>query len=252
MSTGTGSLWHNGILSFYDRGTSERVLPLAPVTFYDDFLGAYLQKYTAAENTTALWKTVETNLNTAIGLSADVVNGAAALILDSDDNAEVACLHFGDNECLSLKQGLIFEARVTFSTLPTTGTETVQAVLGLAGDHNTDLDTIDVGAWFRVESAANTALLWETDDDSVNDDDNATGITLVAGTYNIFRIDATDIAAVKFYVDGELVGTAVMSGLTTTTCKVQPYFNVSKAKTTANTGTGTMIVDYIRAWQKRS
>jgi hypothetical protein len=249
---GTTSLWHNGIQTFIDKGTQERVHPMAPVLFYEDFLGAYLQKYTTAENTTALWGTVETNLNTAIGLVADGVNGVANLILDADDNAEVACLHFADNECLSLLQGLIFETRVAFSVLPTTGTETVQAVFGLAGAHNTSLDTVDVSAWFRVESAAPTALLWETDDDSANDDDNSTGITLVASTYHIYRIDATDTAAVKFYVDGERVGTGNMSGLTTTTCKVQPYFNVSKAWTTANTGTGTMLVDYVRVWQKRS
>jgi len=228
----------------YDKITGETFDAMYPVQFYDDFLGE-------AYNTT-LWGTTETNLNTAIGLSADVVNGAIALIVDSDDNAEVAALHFSNNECFDIEQGLIFECRLTFTTLPTTGTETVQAAWGVAGTHNTTLDSIDCNAWFRLESGAKSTLLWETDDNVTDDDDNDASTTLVASTYNIYRIDFTDISAVKFYVDEALVGTGNMSGLTAAIGQVQPYFNVSKAKSSANTGTGTMLIDYVRMYQNRS
>lgn len=246
--------WRNtGWQVFYDDSTFETLHIHGPLKAVDDdFCGASLRKYVTSENTTALWKTVETNLNTAIAIVTDGVNGIAAIIVDADDNAEVGCLYFGDNECLDLSQGLLFEARVTFETLPTTGTETVQAVFGLASDHNTSLDTIDVGAWFRVESGAQTALLWETDDAVTNDDDNDASTVLVASTYHIFQIHAVSIGEINFYVDGILVGTGSMAGLTSTTRKVQPYFNVSKAKSSANTGTGTMYIDYVRAWQDRS
>jgi len=214
------------------------------VVLYEDFLGeAY---------NTAFWGTTETALNAAIALSADVANGALAMVLDSDNNSEIAALHFGDNECLRIDQGLIFEARLTLSVLPLTGTETVQAVWGVAGAHNATLDTIDCNAWFRVESAANTALLWETDDNVTNDDDNDAGITLVAGTYNVYKIDMTDTSAVKFYVDDVLVGTGSMAGLTAAIGDVQPYFNVSKVKSAGNTGTGTMLIDYVKIYQQRS
>lgn len=249
----TKARWHSGKLEFYDG--YETVQSVSPVFIYDDFVGAYLMKYTTDENTTAFWKTVETNLNTAIGLSDDVVNGVAAIILDSDDNSEIGCLYFGDNLCLSMKQGLVFETRLTFSTLPTTGTETVQAVFGLASAHNATLNSIATNAWFRVESSANTALLWETDDGDTDDDDNSTGITLVAGTYNIYKIDCRDLSnGVKFYVDGTLVGTSadMDTNLSSTEAKVQPYFNVSKVKSSANTGTGTMLIDYVKIWQNRS
>ena len=214
------------------------------VVLYEDFLGeAY---------NTAFWGTTETALNAAIALSADVANGALAMVLDSDNNSEIAALHFGDNECLRIDQGLIFEARLTLSVLPLTGTETVQAVWGVAGAHNATLDTIDCNAWFRVESAANTALLWETDDNVTDDNDNAAGITLVAGTYNVYKIDMTDTSAVKFYVDDVLVGTGSMAGLTAAIGDVQPYFNVSKVKSGGNTGTGTMLIDYVKIYQQRS
>lgn len=249
--------WHNtGRMVFYDGATLETLHAKYPVSFYDDFLGAFLQKYTAAEDTHSLWRTVETQLNTAIGLKADELNGVVNIIVDSDDIAEVGCLHWGDQESLSIEQGLIFEARVAFSVLPTTGTETVQAVWGIAGAHNTTPDSIDCHAWFRLESAAQTALLWETDDNVTNDDDNAASITLAAGTMaaqgKIYRIDCTDITAVKFFVDGVLVGTASMAGLTAAIGNVQPYFCVSKAKSAANTGTGTMLIDYVKVWQNRA
>ena len=36
----TKSKFFGGVLTYYDSSTFERVLPLAPITFYDDFLGA--------------------------------------------------------------------------------------------------------------------------------------------------------------------------------------------------------------------
>lgn len=246
--------WRNtGWQVFYDDQTFETLHIHGPIKAVDDdFAAAFLRKYTASENTTSAWNTVETNLNTAIGVVADGVNGVAAIIVDADDNAEVGVLHFGDNECLKLTQGLLFETRLTYAVLPTTGTETVQSVFGLAGAHNTTPDTIDCNAWFRVESAAQTALLWETDDNVTNDDDNATSIVLVASTYHIYQIHVVSAAVVNFYVDGVLVGTGSMAGLTAAIGQVQPYFNISKAKSAANTGTGTMYIDYVRVWQNRS
>jgi len=241
---------NTGRTAFWDNTTFETIRADYPIQFYDEFDGYSLQKYTANENTTSKWRTVETALNTAIAVVAD--DHFAALILDSDDNAEVACLHFGDQECYSLERGVMWEARVTFPTLPLTGTETVQAVFGLAGAHNTTLDSIDCNAWFRVESAANTTLLWETDDNVTNDDDNSAGVALVASTWNIFRIHAVTKQDVRFYVDGVLVATSNMSGLTAAIGDVQPYFNVSKAKSSENTGTGTMYIDYCRVWENRT
>lgn len=251
--------WHGtGRQVFYDPATYETIHANFPISFSDDFLGYSLQKYVANENTTAPWRTTETNLNTAIGVKADEINGVVNLIVDSDDNAEVAALYWGDQESLSIERGVIFEARVAFSVLPTTGTETVQAVWGLAGGHNTTPDTIDCNAWFRLESGAQTMLLWETDDNVVNDDDNATSPNqiLTAGTMavqgRIYMIDCTDTSAIRFYVDGILVGVGDMRGLTAAIGNVQPYFCVSKAKSSANTGTGTMLIDYVKVWQDRS
>jgi len=245
--------WKNtGYPVIYDKSTAESVVPMFPIVFYDDFLGADTAiPAGGSEESGCKWAT-KIVANGTVAKEADAIGGVMALALTNADEAQGAGLYWGDQESLSLEKGLIFEARVTFSVLPTTGTETVQAVFGLAGAYNVTPDTIDCNAWFRVESAAKTALLWETDDNVTNDDDNDASTVLVAGTYNIYRIDATDTSAVKFYVDGVLVGTGSMAGLTGAVGNVQPYFMVSKAKTTAQTGTGTMKIDYVRIFQDRS
>lgn len=228
-----------------------KFLGMDAVYWGDDFLGTVINKIETG-NTTALWSVVETNLNTEIEVVAESPNGVVAIILDADDNAEVGALYFGDQRPFSIKQGLVFEARVTFHVLPTTGTEDVQAVIGLAADHNTDLDAITTNAWFKVESAAQTALLYESDDTTTDDDDNDAGVTLVADTYNVFKIDCTDISKVQFSVDGVIVGETDMSDLTDGEAMVQPYFNVSKAVSSNNTGTGTMYIDYVCLSQNRT
>ena len=242
-----------GRILYFDNATGlETILPFAPITFYDEFIGNELDKYVSGEDTGAIWKTTETNLNTGIGLVDDGLNGLAQITLDVDDNAEVGALYWGDNVCLDGSLYIVFEARLMFTVLPVTGTETVQAVWGLAGAHNTVCDSVDNHAWFRVESSANTALLWETDDNVTNDDDNDASTTLVASTYHVYRIEMlNDGADVNFYVDGTLVGEGAMAGMTGAYGKFQPYFCLSKAKSSANTGRAIMHIDYVRVWAER-
>lgn len=246
-----------------DTVTGETLDADYAVKWSDDFLGVALNKYTANENTAAPWRTIETNLNTAIGLVADEVNGVAQITLDSDDNAEVGYLSWDaagtTQEVLSMNQGLIFETRLAIHTLPITGTETCCFMWGLAGTYHATPDTVDVNAWFRVESSAagSGTILWESDDNSTNDDDNSTGITVTADVYHIYRIECSgtvtgDDQAVKFYIDNKLVGTGVMNALTATTGLVVPTFYGMKAKSVANTSEGSIYIDKCNVWQNRT
>ena len=250
----TKARWLSGNLEYF-KGL-ETLLPISPVVFADDFLGAMFRKNIAGENTTALWKTVETDINLAPALVANEPNGVIQLTLDVDDITQQAVVYFGDQLPFSLKYGLIWEARLRLAVLPTAGGgENSRAVFGLASATNGTLDSIATNAWFRVESAAQTALLWETDDGNADDDDNAAGIVMAAATWNIFRIDCRDlINGVKFYVDGVLVGTSAdfLTNLTDGEALVQPYFCMQKTKAAANTAVGTMYLDYCRIWQNRS
>jgi len=152
-----------------------------------------------------------------------------------------------DNKTFDVGSGLIFECRLNMAVVPGTG---VTAVFGMAGDHNLDKDTVANQAWFRLQASA--ALLCESDDTTNNNDDKATGITLVAGTYNIFRIDFTTLTDVKFYVDGVRVASTVtfdMSNLSDAEKQMQPYFSLDKP---SGSTLGDLNIDYVKIFQDRS
>jgi hypothetical protein len=238
----TKGKYNNGLLEFYESSTHERTLPAgAPVTFEDDFIGK-------AIDTTNRWTAIDVSaagLTTPV-LTADGLNGVVGLPLDSTSEAQESGLTWGDQRTLGLNQGLVFEARVAFSVLPTTG---VAAVWGLAADKNATDDSVTENFWFRAQASG--AILAESDDTATDNDDKATGITVVANEYRIYRIDCTVPTDIKFYIDGVRVAasTTFTAAGASATLAVQPYFHIDKA---SGTGVGTMIVDYVRVWQKRS
>lgn len=240
----TRSKYVRGMLEFYDDSTQERVLPVAPVLWEDDFIGYQLR--TSESGSTGDWLTVEVG-NATVTAGADTANGAAVLALTATSEAQDAVLYMGDNKNFNTKAKASVEFRVNVSVLPTTG---VACVFGLAGDHNLDKDTITEGAWFRMQASG--AVLAETDDTTNNNDDVSTGHTAVAGTYDVYRIDFHDLTDVRFYINGDHVATGTtfdMSNLSDAEAVMQPYMSIDKA---SGTGVGTIAVDYVRVWSARS
>ncbi len=237
---------HNGMLEFYESQTHERVAPVgAPVVFYDEFLG--FQLLLTETGSRGIWSTVEVALNTAIAQSADAANGVVAMIMDVDSNAEDAVLYWGNQRGISLKQGAVIEFRARASVLPTL---TGQIVMGMAGDHNLDKDALTEAAWFKLDGSG--AVVLESDDTTNNNDDIASGVTVTAAQWKTYRIDFTTLADVKFYIDGANVGSGTtfdMSNLTDAEAVMQPYFSLDKG---ADAGLGTLLLDYVRIWSKRS
>lgn len=236
----TKARYRNNILEFFDSQTHERVSPFAPALFYDDFLGKGLQ-------TTDIWTVVDvsTGGNTTPLIAADVASGVARLPLDSTSEAQESGLTFGDQRPFVLNQGLVVEMRVALQTLPTLLSE---AVWGLAGDKNAAADSVAEAAWFKADGGG--AVVVETDDTANNNDDVATGTTLTASTFAIFRIDLTTITDVLFYINGARVAEGTTFDMSTVAAlKLQPYFHIAKA---SGAGLGVLDVDYIRVWQKRS
>lgn len=244
----TKARYRNGIPEFYNGNeTIDRVQDLV---FSDDFLGSKFKKIVANENTVAPWTTVETSV-AAITNVANATNGVAAITVAATDETELGAIYWGDQLSLSILQGLIFEARVAFHTVPTTGTEKASIFVGLASAHHATPDTVATNCWFHATGSG--LVNWETDDQTTDDDDNTTGITFVADAYHYLRIDCTGGKAdIKFLIDGVVVGTGDMSGLDATKAKVQPYIRASKIKAVANTGVASVYVDYVKVWQNRS
>lgn len=233
-----------GFLRFYDSATYESTLVIAPVFFQDDFVGVDAV-FTTETGSVGIWDTVEVNLNTAIGASADAAGGAVDLIIDADSNAEDAVLYMANQRNFDAGSNLNFEAKVNFSTLPTTG---VTAVLGVANDHNLDKDSVAAHAWFRLNASG--AVVVETDDTTNDNDDVSTGVTVVAGETNVFRIDLSDLSDVKFFINGARVASGTtfdMSNLSAGEELMQPYFSLDKA---SGIGVGTMSINKVTLWSK--
>lgn len=248
----TKSKYVGGNLTFFDSATFERVLPLAPVKFEDDFLWgagglATIPNVSSEENGFPWTKLIVGAGPPTIGAVADAASGVMELALTNDSQAQDAMIYHSDQRAFSLKQGCIFEARVKFSVLPTTG---VKAVLGLAGDHNLDKDAVTEHAWFGA--AASAAMIAETDDTTNDNDDVSTGVTVTTSQWKIYQIDFRTIADVRFYINGASVATATtfdMSNLSDSEAVMQPYFSLDKA---SGTGVGTMQIDCVRIWSNRS
>ena len=236
--------WHNtGHQVWYDKSTYETLKTTYPLYFYDDFVGVAGGSPMAG---TAIWNVVDVNDATE-AIVANSSNGLFRLYLAATAEDEDAVLYHGDNRTFDIDNGLIFETKIDVAALPTL---TAEGVWGMCGDHDLDNDTVAESAWFKLDGSG--AVVVETDDDgAINNDDVATGVTVVPGTPNIYRIDFTNLANVKFFIDGVRVATGTtfdLSVLTGATAVLQPYFDLDK---TGDAGRGTLDIDYVKIWSNR-
>lgn len=193
------------------------------------------------------WDVVEVNLNTAIGLVADGAGGQLSLAMDADNNAEDAVLYHSDNRFFDVSKNLQIEFRAKVSVLPTL---TGQIVMGMAGDHNLAKDSILEHAWFKLDGSG--AVVVETNDTTNDNDDEATGVTVLTSEWRVYRIDFSDLSDVKFFIDGSQVASGTtfdMSNLAGAELILQPYFSLDKD---ADVGVGTLLLDYVRIWADRT
>lgn len=234
----TRARWSLGRLLYFDNGTgTESLLPVSPVVFNDDFLGNTLN--------TVNWGTRDTGAATE-AVVADAPNGVLGLALDATSEAQLAGVDWADQRTLVLNQGLIFEARFRLSVLPT---GSVTACVGLCGDHNAAVNTVTQSMWFRADGSG--AITVETDDNTNETSLVATGTTLTTSDWIIAKIDCSDIASVKFFINGNRVASGTTFNMSATpTLALQPVARIGKEAIA--TTVGTLQVDYIRAWQNRS
>ena len=236
--------WMNGEFPLvYDKTSRESILPMFPVVFYDDFIGVAGGDIFDG---TIRWAVVDVGDATE-AIVANSSCGHFQLHLHVTAEDEDAVLYMGNNRNFDVSKHLVWEANLSIITLPTL---TAEAVWGMCGDHALGNDAILESAWFKVDGSG--ALVVETDDTVNNNDDVATGITLVAGIYYNFRIDFSDLADVKFYVNDVRVAPAttfVMSNLADAELILQPYFELDK---TGDAGLGDMCIDYVRIFSDRA
>jgi hypothetical protein len=223
------------IYRVYESTTGETVQPLAPVVWYDDFLGDAID---------ARWATVDVG-NATQALLADQSSGICRLALTSTDEAQDAVLYFGNEKPFDVGNKLQFEARVAITSASMTG---IRLVVGMAGDHNLAKDSVTEAAWFSMDGSL---VLDCESDDTTNDTNGASSTTWTTGNFGILRIDFGTIADVKFYLDGSRIvsGTTFdMSNLTAGEQQMQPYLSLDKA---SGATLCTLDIDYVRVFSTR-
>lgn len=173
-----------------------------------------------------------------------VSNAGAVLTLAATSEAEIVTLYQNDvlPWTLGEVQWIEFIAKVSGIDSATT------LVMGLASAQHDTPDSVTTNAWFRMEgSASTTAVVVETDDNTTNTDDVATGTTLAA-TLKRFTIDLTQgLSSPRFFVDGARVAgssTALTLAAAATTTGVQPIVQLQKA---SGTGVPAVTIRSIRA-----
>ena len=234
----TRAKWYRNILQYFDNVSFETVRPFSPVVFFEDFLGK-------AFDVTNIWTANDTGAATQ-ALVADGPSGAIELLLTNAVEIQLAGIDWGNQRTLTLNQGLQFEARLRFTTLPVNA---ITAVIGLAGDHNAAINTVAESIWFRWNFSGATTV--ETDDTTHETTSVATGSTWLVNIWHIVRIDCSDIEDVKFYIDGARVAAATTFNMhTVPALALQPVARLDKAADALNLG--VMEVDYIKVWQNRS
>lgn len=244
---GTRSRYNAGVQTFYDSATFENMFAMAPIFYDDDFMAAGKQAFPTTGTQGIDWvkKLVQTGGTPTVAGVASAAGGQVQLAIDATSEKQEATLYWVDNKHLDVTKGLVLEARAKLNVLPSAAG--VQAVLGVASSW---IDGPDNNTFYlELGATANGAILCRSQD-GVNQKSVASGITVLATDFHIYRIDATDPTDVKFFIDGVQVSatSAIAYAATGANAILQPYFSVYKP---SGVGVASMTIDYFRAWMNR-
>jgi hypothetical protein len=232
------------MLSFYDDQQSfETVRRMSPLWWVDDFVGAGSVTIPAAGSAESGVAWVSKIVGAAPPTVAGIANGAGGQIactLTSASQKQDAALYQGDQFNFDVTKGLVFEARIRLSVLPSVAG--VQAVWGLSsawidGPDNAS-DYLEFGA------SGNGAILLRSQDGTTQNS-IASGTTVLATDWHIYRIECFDLTDIRYYIDGGRVSAnnAVAFAASGAAATLQPYLSVYKA---SGAGVATLLVDYIK------
>jgi hypothetical protein len=207
----------------------------------DDFMGGATIAATVGEG---MWKITDTSSAGTPTYTKDAAahGGAVTLAFDSQTEAQNVCLDFGDKLQLDIDQLVDVEFRIkTVAALDSATTLT----FGLQSNRNDNTDSTTNNAQFKL--VGSNAVVCETDDNVTDNDDKATGQTLVA-TYKRFVISfAAGKSDVRFFIDGDRVAAGTTFNMSQATGQLQPFVQLQK---TSDNNTDSVTIDYI-GWKAR-
>lgn len=215
------------------RQSKETINVMAPLYFYDDFLG---------DSVDAKWDVTQSNEST-VAVVATQPNGVVAFTHTGTSESQQANIDWGDIVSLNPNKDLVAEFRINLAVAPT---DVVEMYFGLTSDNDAASESKDIHASFAFDGSS--SLLISADDGSTDGTPIDTGLDGADGTWYICKIDMGDLSSVKFYVNGTQMAALDMSNIGATDY-LQPY--ISSYKSTG-TGVGTLELDYVKIWSKRA
>ncbi len=198
-------------------------------TFIDHFDRAQALTTTPGMNG---WNVADTSAaGTPTYLTITEDEGAMKLTLVSTSENEIVTMYQNDVLPYDLRH-----LKCLWYIVKVAGIEAVTTLtLGVGSARNDTEDSVTVNAWFKMDgSVSTTNLVVETDDNTVDNDDKATGTTL-SSTYKKLLIDFTaGLQDVRFFVDGSRVAAATTFDMSAVTAgqNVQPIVQIQKASGT--------------------
>jgi hypothetical protein len=123
---------------------------------------------------------------------------------DSQNEVQNVCLSHNDKLMFRLADILEFRFRAKMNQAAVNAATTFTA--GLTSARNDNADSPTVNAQFKIDGSVSTTLVVVETDDNVNDnDDKATGKTLINAEKEFVISFANGLSDVRFFIDGEPV-----------------------------------------------
>jgi len=216
------------------------------VDWVDDFIGHGSFGATVSENDP--WLIDDTSSAGTPTYTRGGINGEATLAHDNTNEVQNVCLHMGDD--LNFDIDLLVSIEFFIKMGQASVNAATSLAFGLGSARNDDPDSIAEHALFRVIGAdSTTAVVVETDDGTNNNDDVATGKTLI-NAYKRCLIDFSGGKSdVKFYIDGARVASGTTFDMSNYSAGLQPIVQLQK---TAATSTDSVVIDYVRIVSRRT
>lgn len=212
-----------------------------PQTDGDRFARAQVFSTTPGQNGWTIADTSAAGTPTYLCVTED--GGACTLTLASTSESENVCLYQNDVLFMDIRQIQRFEFMAKVSGVDSVTT----IVMGLGSARNDTPDSVSVNVWFRMEGSASTSnVVCETDDNTTDTDDKASGYTL-SSTWKRFEIDFTNgLSDIRFFIDGERAAVAQTFSIASVASgqNVQPIFQIQKA---SGTGVPALSITGVKA-----
>ena len=235
--------------SEFDASTNETITRIAACIMDEDFLGpghsSIPSNGSPATGYPWVQRTQKTGGTPTVAIVANSGGGIIALATDATSELQEATLYANDMLNWDMTKYASYETRAAMSVLPTVNNV---AVFGL---HSAWINGPTAFAAYTHFSVGVGGLVSMQSYDGTNTFNISTGVSLVAGVFHAFRIDVTNPANVRFFIDGTEYNTPgqITFGATGSLAILQPYASVYKA---SGAGLSTLQLDTVQVSMNRA